>query len=105
MSQSGPDVEIVFESDSEKAADFEEGSENSDEVHEQDNRSANTHQSEEGSDESDRDTYKTSPHKRQRDHANRQQSFSKSILYIQMEYCERKVTPLLFFLDQEKIIY
>ena len=103
MSQSGPDVEIVFESDSEKAADFEKGSENSDEVHEQDTRSANTHQSEEGSDESDRDIYKTSPHKPQRDYANRQQNSSKSILYIQMEYCERKVTPLLYFWTKKRL--
>lgn len=91
MSQSGPDVDIIFESDSEKAADFEEGSENSDQLHEQDTRNTNTHQSEEGSDESDHDRYKGSLHKPRSNGAKRQQDHSKTVLYIQMEYCERKV--------------
>ena len=94
MSQSGPDVEIVFESDSEKAADFEEGSEKSDHVYEQDGRSIKSHRWEEGKDELVHTTDKTSPRSLRINYANRQQDPSKVILYIQMEYCERKVTSL-----------
>lgn len=91
MSQSGPDVDIVFESDSDNGADLEEDSEIVGQALEQDMISTCGDKLEDDRDESVQNGSGNLPPPLRRQYSSMQTQSLKSILYIQMEYCERKV--------------
>ena len=95
MSQSGPDIDIVFESDSDNGSGFEEDSEIVGQALEQDMVSTRGNKPEEDREELIQNGSENHPPRLRRQSSSTQTQHLKSILYIQMEYCERKTLRTL----------